>query len=112
MDSKGRLFVADRENNRIQIFDQNGTFLDEWKQFSRPTAIFIDNRDTIYVADNTSSATLRPDWPRGVRFGSAIDGSVKGMIADPDAEGVAADQRGNVYTADVTGKMVRKFVMH
>ena len=112
MDSKGRLFIADRENNRIQIFDQNGTFIDQWKQFSRPTAIFIDSKDTIYVADNTSSATTRPEWPRGVRFGSAKDGSVEGMIADPDAEGVAADQQGNVYTAEVTGRMVRKFVMH
>jgi DNA-binding beta-propeller fold protein YncE len=111
MDSRGRLFVADRENNRIQIFDQNGTFLDQWTQFSRPTAIFIDTRDRIYVTDNTSSATLRPDWPRGVRFGNARDGSVEGMIADPDAEGVTADLAGNVYTADVAGKMVKKFVM-
>jgi DNA-binding beta-propeller fold protein YncE len=112
MDSRGRLFVADRENNRIQIFDQNGTFLDQWTQFSRPTAIFIDAKDTIYVTDNTSSAVLRPDWPRRVRIGSVRDGSVTGTIDDPDAEGIAADQRGNVYTADVAGKMVRKFVAH
>ena len=41
-DSKGRLFVADRGNNRIQIFDQDGKFIDQWKQFSRPSGIFID----------------------------------------------------------------------
>ena len=51
MDSKGRLFVADRGNMRIQILDQNGTFITEWKQFSRPSAVFI--RDgMIYVADS------------------------------------------------------------
>src|SRR5262249_62281881 len=41
MDSRGRLFVGDRENNRIQIFDQDGKFLDQWHQFGRPSAIFI-----------------------------------------------------------------------
>jgi hypothetical protein len=38
MDSRGRLFVGDRNNNRIQILDQDGKVLDEWKQFSRPSA--------------------------------------------------------------------------
>ena len=41
MDSRGRLFVGDRENNRIQIFDQDGRYLDEWRQFGRPSGIFI-----------------------------------------------------------------------
>ena len=47
MDSRGRLFVGDRENNRIQIFDQAGTFLEEWRQFGRPSGITItrDDRD-------------------------------------------------------------------
>ena len=52
MDSQGRLFVGDRDNNRIQIFDQDGKFLAEWKQFSRPSGIFIDRNDMIYVADS------------------------------------------------------------
>src|SRR6185295_5763558 len=41
-DSKGRLFVGDRNNNRIQILDQDGNFLEEWTQFSRPSGIHID----------------------------------------------------------------------
>src|SRR5580693_9095550 len=41
MDSAGRLFVADRSNNRIQIFDQDGKFLAEWKQFGRPSGLYI-----------------------------------------------------------------------
>src|SRR3984885_11065890 len=51
MDSRGRLFVGDRGNNRIQIFDQEGNFLDQWTQFSRPSAVYIDADDVIYVAD-------------------------------------------------------------
>jgi hypothetical protein len=51
-DSRGRLFVADRGNNRIQIFDQDGKFLAEWKQFSRPSGVYIDKNDVLYVADS------------------------------------------------------------
>ena len=50
-DSKGRLFVADRNNNRIQIFNQEGNFIEEWTQFSRPSGIFIDAKDNIYGAE-------------------------------------------------------------
>ncbi len=121
-DSKGRLFVADRGNNRIQIFDQNGKFLDEWKQFSRPSGIFIDKNDVIYVADSESTDKEgyghNPGWKRGVRIGSARDGTVKAFIPDPSdgtaitsaAEGVAADSAGNIYGAEVGDKDVKKYV--
>src|SRR5215469_6791314 len=56
MDSHGRLFLGDRQNNRIQIFDQNGTFLDQWPQFSRPSGVYIDKNDIIYVADSESGS--------------------------------------------------------
>ena len=50
IDSQGRLFVADRGNRRIQIFDQDGRFLDQWTQFGSPSGIWIDKHDTLYVA--------------------------------------------------------------
>src|SRR6202140_5507183 len=53
-DSQGRLFVADRGNNRIQIFDQDGKFIDQWTQFSRPSGVYIDKDDILYVADSES----------------------------------------------------------
>jgi sugar lactone lactonase YvrE len=58
MDSRGRLFVGDRENNRIQIFDQDGTLLDEWRQFGRPSGIVITRDDTIYVAYSESGGPI------------------------------------------------------
>src|SRR5436309_155413 len=75
MDSRGRLFVGDRNNNRIQIFDQDGKFLAEWKQFSRPRGVYIDKNDTIYVADSESESVARNHngWKRGIRIGSAKD---------------------------------------
>jgi hypothetical protein len=124
MDSRGRLFVGDRNNNRIQILDQNGTFIAEWKQFSRPSGIYIDKQDTIYVTDSESESVSRnhDGWKRGIRIGSAKDGSVKYFIPDPDTrkrpdftgtsagEGVAADVDGNVYGAEVGPKDVKKYV--
>jgi sugar lactone lactonase YvrE len=120
MDSKGRLFIGDRNNNRIQIFDQNGKFLEEWKQFSRPSGIYIDKNDTIYVADSESESVSRnhDGWKRGIRVGSAKDGSVKYFIPDPvekapstsAAEGVAADAQGNIYGAEVGPRRLMKYV--
>ena len=133
-DSRGRLFVADRQNNRIQIFDQNGTFLAQWFQFGRPSGLYIDSNDVLYVADsesrdgrtNTGQLTMAQTGygfnlgaQRGIRIGSAADGSVQYFIPDACpypypagssmAEGVTADHEGNVYGADFLGD-VRKFV--
>ena len=122
MDSKGRLFVGDRNNNRIQIFDQNGGFIDEWRQFGRPSGIFITADDTIYVADSESGpdtgAHELTGIKKGIRIGSAKDGRVTAFIEDsestaPDhsgAEGVGVDSRGNVYGAVVRRQMLERHV--
>ena len=119
-DSKGRLFVGDRANNRIQIFDQDGSFLEQWAQFGRPSGVFIDKNDILYVADSESNAMRHPGWKRGMRVGSAKDGSVTAFIPDPEpdpdhsatsaAEGVAADAMGNIYGAEVGPKGIKRYV--
>ncbi len=119
-DSKGRLFVGDRNNNRIQIFDQDGNFVEEWKQFSRPSGIFIDKNDVIYVADSESESVSKNHygWKRGIRIGNVKDGSVAAFIPDPvevatgtsAAEGVAADSNGTIYGAEVGPKDLKKYV--
>jgi streptogramin lyase len=117
MDSSGRLFVGDRGNSRIQIFDQDGKFLDEWKQFGRPSGMFIDAHDTIYVADSQSDQKVNPGFRKGIRIGSARDGLVKMFIPVPGpqdkpmttTEGVAADARGNVYGAEANSNNLRKY---
>ena len=117
-DSQGRLFVADRGNNRVQVFDQEGKHLFEWKQFSRPSGIYIDKNDMLYVADSESQNVrpdpnapagkgrgnasrpdyqLNPGWKRGIRIGSAKDGKVVAFI--PDAETENNEGRRPVTTA-------------
>ena len=122
IDSRGRLFVGDRENNRIQIFDQDGRVLDEWRQFGRPSGIFITRDDTIYVADSESGpdtgAHELTGIKKGIRIGSAKDGRVTAFIEDsestaPDhsgAEGVGVDPAGNVYGAVVRRQMLERHV--
>ena len=123
MDSQGRLFVGDRENNRIQIFSRDGAFIDEWRQFGRPSGIFITPDDKIYVADSESG----PDTgageligiKKGIRIGSAIDGTVTDFIEDMEplrddhsgAEGVGVDANGNVYGAVVRRQMLERHVL-
>ncbi len=120
MDSRGRLFVGDRGNNRIQIFDQSGKLLDTWYQFSRPSGIYIDKNDNIYVADSESGSVnpAHGEWKRGIRIGSAKDGSITAFIPDPDeaargtsaAEGVAVDSQGVIYGAEVGPKALKRYV--
>ncbi|MDO8795870.1 MAG: peptidyl-alpha-hydroxyglycine alpha-amidating lyase family protein [Vicinamibacterales bacterium] len=111
IDSRGRLFVVDRGNDRIQVFDQDGTYLDSWRQFGRPSGIYIDHTNLLYVTD--SGATRRPNT--GVRIASAETGAVLGFIPDPEqgtggAESVAVDALGNIYRPEVNGRGLVKFV--
>jgi hypothetical protein len=123
IDSRNRLFVADRANNRIQIFDLEGKFLEEWRQFSRNSGIFIDKNDMLYAADSESNNSRKHgEWKRGIRIGSAKDGKVIAFIPDPAdanngpmagtsaAEGVAADAAGNIFGAEVGPRALKKYV--
>ena len=119
MDSQGRLFVGDRGNSRIQIFDQEGEHLATWTQFGRPSGLFIDANDVLYAADSESNTRRNPGWKRGIYIGSAKTGWVTAFIPDPEpdpdnsgtsgAEGVAVDAQGTVYGAEVGPRMLRKY---
>ena len=101
-DSQGRLFVADRSNNRIQIFDQQMQFVDDWRHFGRPSGVAITSDDTLYVSDSESGKKIagvlrNPGWKNGIRIGSAKDGSLRAFIDGTDPEGLGADDMGNVF---------------
>ncbi|PYR35037.1 MAG: hypothetical protein DMF90_14980 [Acidobacteria bacterium] len=108
-DSRGRLWVADRGNHRIEIFDQNGMYLESRYMFSRPSGIFIKG-DTVYVIDSESGPYNHPNWHDGVRIGPVGEDRVTGFIPPFErddrvyqgtaGEGVAVDADGNVYAAE------------
>ncbi len=109
-DSQGRLFVADRGNSRIQIFDAEYRFVEEWRQFGRPNDMFIDSNDVMYVLDSESGDERNPGMRRGVYIGSARDGSIRTFIEPhPNdtpygtmGEGVAVDAAGNIFVGEVS----------
>lgn len=124
MDSRGRLFVGDRGNSRVQIFDQDGNWLATWTQFGRPSGLFIDKNDILYSADSESHASWSGNWgwKRGIRIGSVRDGWVTAFIPDPGqpdphaagttaAEGIAVDDEGNLYGAEVGPRQMVKYVI-
>jgi DNA-binding beta-propeller fold protein YncE len=123
-DAQGRLYVADRGNNRVQVFDQEGKFVTEWSQFGRPSDVHVDANGVLYVADAESSRRYGTEWRRGIRIGRVSDGVVTYLIPphktdNPEGmsgEGIAVDAEGNVYAAEVGtdggGQAVRGLTKH
>lgn len=120
IDSRGRVFVADRSNNRIQLFDQDGNHLATWTQFGRPSGIFFDGNDRIYVADSESDDLQNPGWEMGIRIGDAATGWVDEFILYPwgdprdtagnGAEFAAVDAAGNIYAGEPRPRKLQKYV--
>ena len=122
---KGRVYVADRQNNRIQVFDQDGTFITAWREFGQPSSVFVDARDNLYVGSTYQDPATResPAGPnnRAIVIGDAITGDLRYLIPDPgdlatmtdtgtSASGIAVDAAGNIYAADVGFNNLRKYV--
>lgn len=109
-DNQGRLWVADRGNHRIEIFDQDGNYLESRYSFSRISGLFITDDQKLYAIDSESSPTSHPGWRDGVRIGNLEDDVVTGFIQPFEredrlsqgtaGEGVAVDADGNVYAAE------------
>jgi DNA-binding beta-propeller fold protein YncE len=118
--SEERVYVADRRNRRVQVFDQNGKFIAAWKQFGQPSSVFVGRDDTIYVGASFPDPKAKKGELRGIVVGNAKDGSLKAFIPDPSdldkvimgtsASGIAADDKGTIYAADVGTHNLRKYV--
>ena len=113
--SDGRLFVADRENSRIQIFNSEGEFLDQWIDVARPCEVFLDSDDRVFVAELGWHAGLpdpQPDRTGGrvsifsssgellSRFGGGKDPYQPGDFVAP--HDIWVDSHGDIYVGEVT----------
>lgn len=110
IDSQGRLWVADRGNHRLEIFDQEGNYLESRYSYGRISGLFITDDDLVYAIDSESGPTNHINWISGVRIGPLDVDEIIGFIPGyPDerrgyqytaGEGVAVDPDGNVFVAE------------
>jgi peptidylamidoglycolate lyase len=107
IDKNRRVYVADRSNSRIQIFDENGKFLEEWPNVRRPYSVLLDENQNFWVADGTTQKFTKFN-PQGIlqyswgTFG-AFPGGFWGVHQ------FSVDSEGNLYTADVHVGRPQKF---
>lgn len=99
IDSRGRVLVGDRENNRLQIFDRTGIFLTAWTDFHHPMQIWIDRRDLVFVTDQVPRISLL-----------TLDGELVGRCrgAVNGAHGLCGDADGNLYLAELPPQEITK----
>jgi DNA-binding beta-propeller fold protein YncE len=99
IDRQGTVYVCDRENNRIQVFTAGGQYLTQWTDIHRPTDIYMDAGNIVYVSDLKPTVTIMD-----------IQGHVIARWDSPMGHGLWVDSRGDIYLADVLGKGITKYI--
>jgi peptidylglycine monooxygenase len=99
IDSEGRVLVADRENNRVQVFRRDGHFLGAWGDFYHPMQIWIDGRGLVFVTDQVPRISL-------LSHDGRLIGRCRGAING--AHGLSGDAEGNLYLAELPPQEITK----
>jgi DNA-binding beta-propeller fold protein YncE len=123
VDKNGRVLVADRHNNRIQIFDEKGKYLTEWGDLMFPTDIFIDRDQTVYVSELTRPGISIFDINGHLLARWGNEGRTKEDPLFVTLHSITVDSRGDIYVAEVMGvlkgtpflatrttRMIQKFI--
>lgn len=127
VDSRGRVYVADRGNSRIQVFDPDGELLYLWTQYGKPSGLFIDPDDILYVSDGLSGdvRTGPPDpwrsnfgWEKGIRIGDLKNEQAwvthfipqHDVDIGPAIEFIGVDLQGTIYAGEVNRARLVRYV--
>jgi DNA-binding beta-propeller fold protein YncE len=98
VDQQGRVYVADRGNDRVQIFDSNGKYLDEWDNIYKPSYIYITKDNYVWVLAGQLARLLKYDKNGHLLTYWGTAGPNDGMLSDP--HGMSMDSDGNLYIAN------------
>lgn len=107
IDKKGRVYIADRENNRMQIFDADGKFLDQWTHLGKVFGLYIDEKARVYTTDGESNNVYVLDKEGEVlsKFGKTGDGPGEFQMA----HSITLDKKGNIYVSEGDGMRIQVF---
>lgn len=110
VDSRGRVYVADRTNARVQIFDGNGKFLGKWTDAGSPWGLYyVARENAIYMADGVNNRVVKLN----------LDGQVLGVLGSfgktpgkfDFAHNLAVDSTGAIYVTEIKNWRVQKFAV-
>lgn len=115
VDPKGRVYVADRENHRVQIFDSEGNYLSEWRHhLHRPCGLYISDEPLVYIGQLGPALPVNRDYPNlGARISiHDLEGNLVAWLGDERPglgpgqflapHGIAVDSRGDIYVGEVS----------
>lgn len=108
LDARGRVYVADRMNDRVQVFDGNGTPLDQWPAFNNPSRVFITQDQFAWVSDARSNKFAKFDLNGKLLTTFGTGGRFPGGMAAP--HDFSVDPDGNLYVANPWNFAVDKYV--
>jgi len=111
VDSDRRIYVGDRSNNRVQIFTEDGEFIEEWPDISDPVGVFIDENHAVWVISARLNRLLKYNRDGELQYHWGVFGGTRGGfpggLSRPHQLDV--DQDGNVYVASWDGGWIDKF---
>jgi sugar lactone lactonase YvrE len=123
-DPDGWIYVADRENHRVQIFDRDGKWETQWNYLHRPNGMCLarGSNPLCYIGEGGPSGEINRDWPNigprvsihttkrhevVARLGKPHAGIAPGQFTSP--HGIAVDSRGNIYVGELSGRSWSRF---
>ena len=118
LDAQGRLYVADRSNNRVEVLDLDGNYIDEFHHFGRPSDVFVNADGQLFTVDYDSGGDSNPDYKRGVYIGDAMTGQLTAFIPPHEVEdqplgsageGILQAADGNLYSGEVVLQGMTKY---
>lgn len=112
VDRDRRVYVGDRTNNRIQVFTENGDFIEEWPDISDPVGVFIDENDGVWVISARLNRILKYSLEGELQYYLGAYGGTRGGFAGglSRPHQLDVDQEGNLYIASWDGGWMDKFV--